>query len=431
MRPRRVLGVWAALVLAGGAVAAALASETTPATLTATGTTATTDPSPLTTSGFSPLPSNAPTLETAPLPPPTPPPAPESAPAPVGPEAPTPAPAAPTPEPDAGDVAWTDQVEASGIHVIELGTGRVHRIAEPADNNPFPSPDGSRLTYIDGVPGTIEQHPAIIGIDGSGARRFPEGFRLGPWAPDSRHLLTSADDGSLLIVDVDDPVGEPRRVASAPGVLGMAWSPSGADIAWADEDGAHVVSAAGGESRTVHPFRDDDREFWLEGWTPDGRELLFSVRDTHVDAGEGIVARDAHGVVAVDVGTGATRTIAETAGPPTYLAASPDGRRLAYLAPVEPGDATAVTWTVDITGASPPVATGEAAHELRWSPDGQELLALRPVAGSQDREVVAINPGGGYRMLIPARPGQTFFNLRAVPGSGFAVVDAGTQDEWR
>ena len=428
---RRALGIWVVALLVAGAVAAIAASDpeaplttatdrrslpeaSTTTTSEAAVVTETTLGEPGTTQVPPALATESTTTEPVPdLPPPPPPPAGE--PPPTGPP-------------------WTAAIEASGIHLVDLGTGQVRRITEPADNNPVPSPDGRRLTYIDGVPGTIEQHPAIVGIDGTGARRFPEGFRTGLWAPDSRHLLTASggDDEALVIVDVDDPGAAPQFVATVPRLLGLALSPSGREIAWSSEGGTHVMNADGTNDRIVHPFLDDRREFWLQGWTPDGGELLFSVRDTFVEAREGsLIARGDNGVVAVSVSTGASRTIARTIDHPTYVAVSPDGTRVAYLAPARPEDIIFEAWTVDLSGASAPVATGEAGHELRWSPDSRELIALRPVSGSQDRELVAIDPGGGSRVVVPARPGQTFFNLRPVPGTGFAVVDAGTQAEWR
>jgi dipeptidyl aminopeptidase/acylaminoacyl peptidase len=311
---------------------------------------------------------------------------------------------------------------------MDLDTGQVRSLGGLGSFRGLPSPNGRRIAYVASVDAVFRYRVEVAEVDDGAVEVVAEaldGSVIG-WGPDNRSLLISlrmpgADDPAATEAQVLTPGGGTHRVSPI-GIDAnpIGWSPVSNLIAYQAPDGTHVVRPDGSGDRLVQPWGDGDyRQMFASGWSPVGSELLFSVIDGKRD--DQFRPRNDHAIFALDPITGIRRELARPAAPPGYARWSPDGSAVAYTTEVEEGP---LVWT---TGG--PI--GEIAHELDWTGTGSELVAIRPTHGDEAREVVAIRPGGSVRIVLGARPGGTYFNIAAVPGTRFAVVDIAPEGTYR
>jgi Tol biopolymer transport system component len=159
----------------------------------------------------------------------------------------------------------------------------------------------------------------------------------------------------------------------------------------------------------------DDR---LADWSPDGKEIVFmSSRGGSYELwivktdGSGIPRPLTHQQLTV---AGSTM---EAEGGPRW---SPDGERIAYIAPFEGGTAV---WTIapDGTGASATVARN--AISFGWYKDGRRLLYIRQAQdGSGLQELVAADLVTGKEQLLLKRSMAEL--AVAADGGALSFVDA-------
>ena len=184
--------------------------------------------------------------------------------------------------------------------------------------------------------------------------------------------------------DSDDSTLVAPKLAQLTSAAGLeefpAWSPDGASIAYAAQQGAvrklFVRNVATGVERQITSGELDDLQ---PVWTPDGARILF-VRgrepNRRVAAGETFSLYEAADVWAVELATSRERRLIADA---FYPAVSPDGRRIAV-------DASWAgprrIWMTDDRGFNPQQLTSEESEAVyhiapRWSPDGKRIVYQR------------------------------------------------------
>ena len=133
-------------------------------------------------------------------------------------------------------------------------------------------------------------------------------------------------------------------------------------------------------------------------WSPSGETLAFLRQTAFDDESD---TPEVSRVVAVDLATGASRTIASNAGF-GGIAFAPDGASVVYAADVAVGDErTNALWAVGADGTGARALTRPGANDTdyapAWSPDGATVAFTRATA-SQDRarvEIWAVPAAGG------------------------------------
>lgn len=228
---------------------------------------------------------------------------------------------------DDGFRLYVLKLDGSGLQEIPIGGERALY--------PAYAPDGRRIAF--GMTDGERQSIWIADADGTHAVRLTEGRDRagGPdWSPEGSRIAYHADlEGKRQVFVINADGTGRRRVSPGPGNnFNPRWSPDGSMIAYYSDrrgGGAHdtiyVVSIEGVDERKVTGGV-------FPTWTPDGR-LVFADR-----AGEEMAL-----FVVDSAGTG-RRKLTDRA---VYGAASPDGRRLAVVAYVDPPDGP-VRYRIDL-----------------------------------------------------------------------------------
>lgn len=222
----------------------------------------------------------------------------------------------------------------------------------------------------------------IVGSDGRGAHElFPDG--MGPqssvtWSPDGTRLIYS--DGSKFYVT--DPSGSEPQVADtgcvAPcgsDVLGsLAFSSDGTQVVFTRNftDGSNVIATmdlASGrvtELSSTAPAGGD-----LPGWSPDGKQIVFS-RAGEKDTG-GPIAPILAAVLVVDADGQNLRQISPATLAAEFAGWSPDGSWIVFTSPdAQHHD----IYTVRPDGTDlRRLTTDGVSMAATWTPDGRILFA--------------------------------------------------------
>jgi eukaryotic-like serine/threonine-protein kinase len=196
----------------------------------------------------------------------------------------------------------------------------------------------------------------------------PDGTKIasGGWGEGIR--IWDAASGRLL-----------RTLNARPGVMALAWSPDGTRIAEASASRfAQVWDAETGISRFVVPGW--QHEVWAIAWNPDGSRLAAAGRADPVALMNPAYRSDP--IRIVDGSTG--RVISEIASGVADLCAwSPDGKRIASVATIEPKGVTKFLSIWDATTGKllsrlEPIPV--FVNRISWSPTG-EVLACATIDG--------------------------------------------------
>ena len=200
-------------------------------------------------------------------------------------------------------------------------------------------------------------------------------------------------------------LGEKREFGGA-----YCWSPDGKMIAFVDYESqsnrslVRLLPAEGGEPKELLSF---DKEIGNLDWSPDGKEIILSHSlspSAYADADEYMKGRIG-GISLISAGGGDVKTIipAERKGL-TYASCvwSPDGKRIAYgsfhyeewVKGGRKEEGTGI-WVRDLkTGDSKLIVKGVDGYKGCWSPDGKSIIFERRLRG-MDFDLYRISAEGG------------------------------------
>jgi Tol biopolymer transport system component len=262
-------------------------------------------------------------------------------------------------------------IEPDGAHLMML-TNLTGQVAD----DPAWSPDGQRIAYV-----VRESNGAsdiwVINADGSGAYALTSGpgSSWGPtWSPDgSRLAYTHSAPGradQIWIVGADGSNPRAFTYCDPPECVqdgSPAWSPDGSRIAFVRVSGAGAIIPV---SVFIWPVEDSgpkpeaielDSATWASdvAWSPDASMLVFA-RSTSAGASFGLWQVDADGSALGPLGD---RPSAQS---PSW---SPDGRHIAFMAPIGPERATLYVMDADGTGVHQIPGLPEEAIFPAWQPE--------------------------------------------------------------
>lgn len=231
--------------------------------------------------------------------------------------------------------------------------------------------------------GALEATAATTGLS---LKRVYSGAYILSVSPDARWAVlnefNAAANGvtgaDLVLLDLRS--GARRVLDKHPGtgayVEGDAvFSPDGTQVAYhmAFADGANnhqlrIVSVNGRAApRVVYESKkSDSRYFLVRGWTPDGRRLLISPE----------LNDQTWTLAMLTIADGTIQTIKSFGWAQVHAALSPDGRYIAYAAPVRDDDVTRELFLLSVDGTREVPLVQHPAHDSDpvWTADGAHVL---------------------------------------------------------
>jgi dipeptidyl aminopeptidase/acylaminoacyl peptidase len=317
------------------------------------------------------------------------------------------------------------------IELLDLSSGTKRRFTQgPADTSPRFSPDGTQLAFLSKREGDSSAQLWLMPLDGGEARRLTalkSGILEFTWHPDSRRIaFTSRGDS-------EDKTGEEGRGRV---ITRMHYKADGSGFRSDVNPSVRLLDCESGASSEVAagPVSPCSLAF-----SPDGNSLYFA-------AASDIPADDQWltGLWHADLKSGSVRELLDDSHMISSISVSPDGSRLALIAPALPGDLAgpAGLWLYangSLTLLSGEYeASGSAAGDSRygsypndpvWSADslrihlnlnqeGRSLLASFDLRGGEpellhegDRVVTGFTHQAGtflFTAETPDRPGELF-----------------------
>lgn len=309
------------------------------------------------------------------------------------------------------------------------------RDASNANTAPSVSPQGDRIAYFS----DRKQYTDIFimsAFDGRPLRRVIRGernvaFESIPsfrgsitWSPDGSQLALTAKSAGrdrLYVVDAASGRVLGRHALPADALSFPAWSPVSDSIVVAGvrhgRSDLYLVHARSGEFSRLTDDTWDERE---PAWSPDGRRIVFGserrapvvLRPLRGEAGYGH-----YGIHELDLETGRTREVLDTAGEDRSPVWSPDGRRLAFISDrngkpdiylFDP-DSASLTQLTDVLGGISSLSWSRRNDRMVFSAFTrggwdifavQEPLSLDPVLDRLRRQT----PGAVMALEEAARP---------------------------
>ena len=334
------------------------------------------------------------------------------------------------------------------------------------------SPDGSQIVYTRRWVNKIEDRWDaglwIMNADGTKNRFLTKGSNA-RWSPDGTRIAYFADGepkGSQVFVrwmDAEGATSQVTRVSENPSNL--SWSPDGRSIAFtmlvksetpwkismpAAPEGAKwtpaprvvdrlhyrrdrtgyieqgtnqifLVPADGGTQRqlTSGDFGTSELGSGLNyDWTPDGQTIVFDgLRESDAD----YRYRESY-LYAVDVKSGAVRSLVSKKGSWSSPMVSPDGRSVAFTGS-EAGTYSYhadEVWVVGIDGNGMRALTSldRDPAGVRWSLDGTGVYFALADQGTSNVQFAALKAGGGARKVTE---GNQMVSLTSIARNGSAV----------
>ena len=344
---------------------------------------------------------------------------------------------------DAGGQIVAANADGSGMRALT----HPNPLKSENDENPRPSPDGSRIAFTrSGIP----SRRMVMRADGSGLRTLASGMLLmdAQWSPDGSRL--ALETSKLMLVAPDGSGSQQLVGGDAHPRPGFSWSPDSRSIAYTGEDSIGVIDVA----TVVRRVLVRKTSAWRPAWSPDGKRIAFLA---HGNISDDVYVVSATGKDARRVATGAGPE------PPVW---SPDGTRLAYTVAGGRVRSQAVVVLDVVSGRVTvriPSLGGGGSGAPAWSPDGSHLSFLRArtprdfpdvdgdvwiadADGSRPRQVTSSFPFGGSHstphwltgvkavtpdpkpaaaLLRPlaAQPLPTMYTVAAVDGKAAAIIE--------
>ncbi len=311
------------------------------------------------------------------------------------------------------------------------------------------SPDGARVAFVairpDFVHDRYDRTLMVVDTAGGAPTALVRGMRdlaMPRWSPDGRRIafIATVAKQKPQIYAVAAAGGTPRRISDARnGVQQFAWSPDGRSIAYVTPDNSRLSALDRLTHHDLFSIRDDDYQIsqtpvpshiWLlsvaDGkarqltfgptsvlenpppfagsitapvWSADGKWLVFT---RQIDADDSDT--DKTTIAAVNVATGAVRTITAH---PTYEytpAFAPTGDAIAYLYPHGPGPVSDMdVFVTTLAGGDGRDVSADLDRnvysEYAWLPDARGLVA---VADDRVGSKIYVQPlhGAGHALAL-------------------------------
>jgi dipeptidyl aminopeptidase/acylaminoacyl peptidase len=290
----------------------------------------------------------------------------------------------------------------------------------PLVSDPRIAPAGDRVAFVVtrlSPPRERASEVWLVGTDGQGLVRVPlEQARAPRWSPDGKALAVVG--GSPAAVHLFTPAdGTVRAAAGTAGAREAAFSPDGTRLAFlradaepprtdpvvVDEGPARhvrlwITDLSGAAPRTLLA---EDLTVWRFGWSPDGRKLAVLASTSPLAEGLEYGSR----LLLADLAGGAPRVLAEKTCPQSAPAFSPDGRWLAFLAPLGGFQERGVLHVVPTAGGGAPRPLA-AAHpgtfwEAQWPAGAERVVAA--LGQGAEHALAAVALDGGVSRLVPLR----------------------------
>jgi len=178
----------------------------------------------------------------------------------------------------------SDRSGQNGIHVLELVSGRVTQVSDPAFWSFGPTWSSRDLIAYFSRKGGNAINAWTVRPDGSQARQITNqaGESRQPWwSPDGRTLALSADHGtgSFQVWLMNEDGSDGRAITKAGSCEQPFWSPDGQRIAMSAQlDQPHrriyVMQKNGSDVRAI--AQPDGVDNVHPAWSPDGRSIVFT-----------------------------------------------------------------------------------------------------------------------------------------------------------
>jgi dipeptidyl aminopeptidase/acylaminoacyl peptidase len=291
----------------------------------------------------------------------------------------------------------------------------------PLVSDPRIAPGGDRVAFVVtrlSPPRERVSEVWLVGTDGQGLARVPAAQARAPrWSPDGRTLAVVAAAGSGPAVHLFTPGdGVVRVLEGTNGAREVAFSPDGRALAFlradpeaprgdpvvVDEAPARhtrlwIAGLLGGAPRKLLA---EDLTVWRFTWSPDSRRIAVLASTSPLAEGQEYGSR----LLSVDAASGAAAVLAEKTCPQSAPAFSPDGRSVAYLAPLGTFKERGVLHVVSAEAPAPRALAPEYAGtfwEAQWSADGRRVLAA--LGQGAEHALAAVTPEGTVSRLLSLR----------------------------
>jgi Tol biopolymer transport system component len=177
------------------------------------------------------------------------------------------------------------------------------------------------------------------------------------WSPDARTVIYVGMRGGIFAVDAQG--GTPRRIVGTlsddkpTGEVSLAWSPTGAHLAFSDVGGIYVVDRSGQRRRRVSPFGNRPQ------WSPRAETIAF-------EAGDAIYSVKSTGRLLRRL-TDSQRDYS--------VEPSADGSRIAFVR--DSNDASGQTRVLVMSAGGRAVRSLGSGDDPHWASDGRRLVFSR------------------------------------------------------
>ena len=272
----------------------------------------------------------------------------------------------------------------SDIYVQIIGAGEPVRLTDTEVHEQYPvfSPDGTHIAFVRDYKtyGEIILIPALGGAERRIARLFSGNYSIS-FAPDGKSIavVDAVEEGGRqsAIYTVDVKTGERRRITANGEFSGETtprFSPDGKSLAFVrvfpDYAQDLFVAATGGENNEPRRLTNDGKTIHSLTWSADGAAVFFvSLRESNRP-----------NIWRIGAAGGAPEILSIGGKDLTNLAASPDGKMLAFVENTKHSDIYRLK--IGESQTKPLIATSYTEDLPDFSPDGRHIVFHSNRSGS-------------------------------------------------